>query len=105
MTNSQNEVVFLEPGTAPEFVLKGIRIKKTSFHKEAEELYFVIAGRGVARLGDKNYELQAGCFFRVPAKTLHEFSAHSEGLDLLNFHSPPVFPDHDTYFPDNPGST
>ncbi|PIR01328.1 MAG: hypothetical protein COV66_02620 [Nitrospinae bacterium CG11_big_fil_rev_8_21_14_0_20_45_15] len=128
MKNFQNEVVFVEPGTAPEFVLKGIRIeqylsrevcqqfsayrvhiepgqiKKPSFHKEAEELYYVISGRGTARLGNKNYELQAGCFFRVPAKTLHEFSAHREGLDLLNFHSPPVFSDHDTYFPDNPGS-
>ncbi len=129
MTNPQDEIVFIEPGTAPEFVLKGIRIeqylsrdacrqfsayrvhinpgqiKNTSFHKEAEELYFVISGQGTARLGKKNYELRAGCFFRVPAKTLHEFTAYDQGLDLLNFHSPPVFSDHDTYFPSSPGST
>jgi|GEM_PF-641509 len=129
MPDDNKEIVFLEPGEAPEFILKGIRIeqllsrdacerfsayrvhiepgqiKKASFHKEAEELYFVISGHGTARLGKQDYKLRPGCFFRVPAKTLHEFFAEDQGLDLLNFHSPPVFPDHDTYFPSNSGTT
>jgi mannose-6-phosphate isomerase-like protein (cupin superfamily) len=65
-----------------------------------EELYFVLDGSGVAILGDTEYTLKKGCFFRVPPKTLHQFITRDDPLDLLNFHSPPVFSDHDTYFED-----
>ncbi len=119
-----DEVVFVGPGDAATFELKGIRIdqllareacrrfsaylvrmapgqvKKASFHKIGEELYYVLSGRGVAELGEKRYDLVAGCFFRVPPGTVHTFTTGEEALDMLNFHSPPVFSDHDTYFHD-----
>ena len=72
--------------------------KKASFHKKGEELYYVLSGSGQAKLGKTLYSLQEGCFFRVPPSTIHEFTTNEDSLDLLNFHSPPVFPDHDTYF-------
>ncbi len=115
-------VYFLEPHEAPSFELKGIRIeqllpreacrqfsayvvymephqiKKPSFHKKGEELYYVVSGSGKAELGDKEYNLTAGCFFRVPPSTVHTFTTQDDSLHILNFHSPPVFSDHDTYF-------
>lgn len=118
------EVVFVAPGDAPSFELKGIRIdqllpraacrqfsaylvrmapdqiKKPSFHKKGEELYYVLSGAGVAELGDKKFDLTPGCFFRVPPSTVHTFFTGAEPLHILNFHSPPVFSDHDTYFAD-----
>ncbi|QPJ63946.1 MAG: cupin domain-containing protein [Candidatus Nitrohelix vancouverensis] len=121
----KDEVYFVDPENSPSFVLKGIRIeqllpreacrqfsayrvhiqpgevKKASFHKNGEELYYVVAGLGSATLGEKDYALRPGCFFRVPPGVLHAFKAEGEALDLLNFHSPPVFSDHDTYFPDD----
>lgn len=120
----EKQVVFLDPEDATSFDLKGIRIdqllpkkacsqfsayrvkmrpgqmKKTSYHKVGEELYYVLDGSGVALLGDEEYALKKGCFFRVPPNTLHQFITHDDSLDLLNFHSPPVFSDHDTYFKD-----
>ncbi|PIQ95710.1 MAG: hypothetical protein COV67_13310 [Nitrospinae bacterium CG11_big_fil_rev_8_21_14_0_20_56_8] len=119
----RDEVYFLDPESSPSFELQGVRIfqllpreacrrfsayrvhlepgqvKKSSLHKVGEELYFVLSGKGKARLGETEYDLREGCFFRVPPKTLHEFSTGDESLDMLNFHSPPVFSDHDTYFP------
>ncbi len=120
----KKEVLFLEPDAADSFSLKGIRIeqllpkkacrqfsayrvkmqphqvKKTSYHKIGEELYYVLEGSGTAILGEKQYVLSKGCFFRVPPNTLHQFTTENDPLDLLNFHSPPVFSDHDTYFQD-----
>ena len=120
--NAKNEVVFVGPSSSPQFKLKGTQIhqlldrdacnnfsaylvklephqtKRASFHKKGEELYYVLSGAGQAKLGKTMYSLQEGCFFRVPPSTVHEFSANEDSLNLLNFHSPPVFPDHDTYF-------
>ncbi len=120
----KKQVVFLDPEDAPSFELKGIRIdqllpkkacsqfsayrvkmqphqiKKTSYHKVGEELYYVLEGSGVAVLDGTEYLLKKGCFFRVPPSTRHQFITKDDGLDLLNFHSPPVFSDHDTYFED-----
>lgn len=120
----RKKVVFIDPEEASSFKLKGIQIdqllpreacgqfsaylvkmqphqvKKISYHKVGEELYYVLEGSGTAILGDKQYALRKGCFFRVPPNTLHQFTTANDSLDLLNFHSPPVFPDHDTYFQD-----
>ena len=120
--SSKNKVVFVEPSSSPQFNLKGIEIhqlldrdscsnfsaylvklephqvKKASFHKKGEELYYVLSGSGQAKLGDASYSLKPGCFFRVPPSTIHEFTTEGDSLHLLNFHSPPVFADHDTYF-------
>ncbi|MFQ5673793.1 MAG: cupin domain-containing protein [Nitrospinales bacterium] len=118
------KVVFVEPDGGGVFRLKGIEIeqllgreycarfsayrvimkphqeKKPSFHKSGEELYYVLSGEGVAVLGDEEFHLRPGCFFRVPPRTLHRFQTRHESLEMLNFHSPPVFADQDTYFPE-----
>lgn len=122
--NPKNEIFFLEPEQADSFELKGIaidqllprracdhfsaylvrmkpgQVKKVSYHKVGEELYFVVSGGGKAVLGEQEFTLRPGCFFRVPPNTLHQFTTEAEPLELLNFHSPPVFSDHDTYFPE-----
>jgi quercetin dioxygenase-like cupin family protein len=120
--SEKNKVVFVEPKSSPVFNLKGVQIsqlldreacnnfsaylvrlqpgqeKKASFHKKGEELYYVLSGSGKAKLGETLYTLKTGCFFRVPPNTIHQFTTLEDSLHLLNFHSPPVFPDHDTYF-------
>ena len=122
MTDKKKQVLFIKPEEATSFVLKGIQIdqllpresceqfsayvvrmnpgqiKKPSYHKKGEELYYVISGSGQAVLDGKNYDLRAGCFFRVTPGIVHQFSTSDQPLSILNFHSPPVFPDKDTYF-------
>ena len=117
-----NQILFLEPGNGKSFILKGIQIdqllpreaceqfsaylvrmepfqiKKPSYHQKGEELYYVVSGEGEAVLDGNNYKLKEGCFFRVPPGIVHQFSTSDHPLSILNFHSPPVFPDKDTYF-------
>lgn len=120
--DTRKQIVFVEPEDCPSFVLKGVAIdqllsrdacdrfsayrvrmqpkqtKQPSYHKAGEELYYVLSGNGLAKLGNESYALRPGCFFRVPPNTVHEFVTQDEPLDMLNFHSPPVFSDTDTYF-------
>ncbi len=69
-----------------------------SFHKQAEEFYFVLCGSGTARLNGQPHALQAGDFLRLPPGTTHGFTAGPNGLEMLDFHTPGCFPDHDTFF-------
>jgi|TARA_B110000914_G_C15458384_1_gene444556 mannose-6-phosphate isomerase-like protein (cupin superfamily) len=122
VNDKKKQVIFVEPGKGESFTLKGIQIdqllpreaceqfsaylvnmkpfqiKKPSYHKNGEELYYVISGFGTAILDENNYDLKEGCFFRVPPGTVHQFSTDEQSLCLLNLHSPPVFSDKDTYF-------
>lgn len=118
----RKKIIFIEPGKGEPFNLQGILIeqllptencknfsaylvsmqphqeKKPSHHKMGEELYYVLSGEGIAVLGDEEYPLRAGCFFRVPPNTVHQFKTREKSLEMLNFHSPPVFADTDTFF-------
>src|SRR3954447_7733012 len=69
-----------------------------SYHRVAEEFYFVLAGGGVALLDGREYPLGAGDFLRLPPGTTHGFVAGANGLDLLDIHVPGCRPDHDVYF-------
>lgn len=72
----------------------------TSFHKVAEEFYFVLSGRGTAFLNGQRYELMAGDFLRLPPGTTHRFETQDETLEMLNIHCPGSRPDKDVYFVD-----
>jgi len=122
VADKKKQILFVEPGAMESFVLNGIQInqllprraceqfsayvvrmepnqiKKPSYHKKGEELYYILSGVGTAILGGRDYKLRTGCFFRVPPGTVHQFTAGNEPLCMLNFHSPPVFADKDTYF-------
>lgn len=74
---------------------------RTSFHKQAEEAYFVLEGSGVATLDGVDHPLSPGIFLRLPPGTRHAFRAGPDGLTLLDIHSPGCWPDHDTFF-ENP---
>lgn len=69
-----------------------------SYHRVAEEIYYVLAGRGVALLDGAEYELRPGDFLRLPPGTTHGFITRDEALELLDIHSPGSRPDHDVYF-------
>lgn len=71
-----------------------------SFHQQAEEYYFVLAGRGTAILNGQDYPLAPGDFLRLPPGTTHGFRTEAETLELLDIHTPGCWPDHDTFFVD-----
>ncbi len=69
-----------------------------SYHRIAEEFYYVLAGGGIAFLDGREYPLRAGDFLRLPPGTTHGFAAGAQGLDLLDVHVPGCRPDRDVYF-------
>ncbi len=69
-----------------------------SYHKIAEEIYFVLAGSGTAVLDGKPYALKAGDFLRLPPGTTHGFVTADEALEMLDIHTPGCRPNHDVYF-------
>lgn len=71
-----------------------------SYHRVAEEYYFVLSGHGVAVLDGTEHPLSPGDFLRLPPGTTHGFITGSEPLELLDIHTPGCYPDHDTYFVD-----
>lgn len=71
-----------------------------SYHREAEEYYYVLAGRGAAILDGKRYDLETGDFLRLPPGTAHGFVTGDEALEMLDIHTPGSRPDRDVYFID-----
>lgn len=71
-----------------------------SYHKIAEEYYFVLSGHGVALLDGREHPLVPGDFLRLPPGTTHGFITGAEPLEMLDIHTPGCRPDRDTYFVD-----
>lgn len=74
----------------------------TSYHKVAEEYYYVLAGAATAVLDDRPVALAAGDFLRLPPGTRHAFITADSAVEMLNMHVPGCWPDRDTYFPNEP---
>jgi mannose-6-phosphate isomerase-like protein (cupin superfamily) len=72
-----------------------------SYHRIAEEFYYVITGTGTAILNGQEYRLSAGDFLRLPPGTTHGFVTAEEPLDMLDIQTPGCRPDHDVYFVDS----
>src|SRR5687768_12229929 len=56
-------------------------------HRE-DEIYYVIKGRGVIRLGSEDRRVQAGSLIFVPAQAEHRFHSIEEDLTLLVIFAP-----------------
>ena len=69
-----------------------------SYHKLAEEHYFVISGHGIAVLNEQHYELRTGDFLRLPPGTTHGFITTDAELIMLDIHTPGSRPDRDVFF-------
>ena len=69
-----------------------------SYHRVAEEFYFILAGTGTAVLDGESRALKTGDFLRLPPGTRHAFATLDEPLEMLDIHVPGCRPDRDTYF-------
>lgn len=87
-------------GTAYRVRVEPHRKTNISYHKIAEEFYFVISGKGTAILNGERYPLKPGDFLRLPPGTTHGFVTEKEPLEMLDIHTPGCRPDHDVYFVD-----
>ncbi len=85
-------------GTAYRVRIEPHQRTTVSYHKIAEEFYYVLSGRGIALLNDEPHALEPGDFLRLPPGTTHGFITDEEPLEMLNIHTPGSRPDRDVYF-------
>ena len=85
-------------GTAYRVRIDPHQTTSVSYHKKAEEYYYVISGCGTAILNGQSYRLNAGDFLRLPPGTTHGFITLDEPLVMLDIHTPGSRPDHDVFF-------
>lgn len=85
-------------GTAYRVRIEPHQTTAVSYHKIAEEFYYVLSGSGTALLDGVPYELAEGDFLRLPPGTRHGFVTRAEPLVMLDVHAPGSRPDHDVYF-------
>lgn len=85
-------------GTAYRVRIEPHSTTSVSYHKLAEEIYFVISGSGTALLNGETYRLRTGDFLRLPPGTTHGFVTQEEALVMLDIHSPGSRPNRDVYF-------
>lgn len=88
----------VERASAYRIALEPNTESKTSYHKNAEEIYYVLSGGGTAILDGKSYPLADGDLLRLQPGVRHRFLSGDEGLEMLDLHTPGVFSDHDTYW-------
>ncbi len=85
-------------GTAYRVRIEPHQKTSVSYHKIAEEFYYVLSGSGTAILNGESYALTAGDFLRLPPGTTHGFITEEEPLLMLDLHTPGSRPDRDVYF-------
>lgn len=85
-------------GTAYRVTIEPHETTAVSYHKIAEEFYYVLSGHGVALLNGIEHSLEVGDFLRLPPGTTHGFVTKDSALIMLNIHTPGSRPDHDVYF-------
>jgi uncharacterized cupin superfamily protein len=62
------------------------------YHRERDELFYVLEGEVVLRIGDETHRARAGTFAFVPRETVHGFhNASSDSATLLVVHHPAGF--------------
>lgn len=85
-------------GTAYRVRIEPHRTTSVSYHKIAEEFYYVLSGSGTAILNGQAHVLRAGDFLRLPPGTTHGFITEDEALVMLDIHTPGSRPDRDVFF-------
>jgi mannose-6-phosphate isomerase-like protein (cupin superfamily) len=64
----------------------------TNYHRGADQWLFVVAGKGVARVGNKRIALSVGVLLVIEKRERHEIRNTGRVLlKTLNFYYPPAF--------------
>jgi mannose-6-phosphate isomerase-like protein (cupin superfamily) len=66
------------------------------FHRESEEIYYFVSGRGRMRLGEEETDVAAGDCVVIPPGVRHKLWASSEGELVLLCCCAPAYSDADT---------
>lgn len=72
---------------------------KAHFHKNRDEVYIILSGKGVMRLNNSFFEVKAKDVIFIPKKTVHSIkSKDDEKLIFIFISAPPFDPEKDRFF-------
>jgi mannose-6-phosphate isomerase-like protein (cupin superfamily) len=71
------------------------------FHRESEEIYYFVSGRGRMRLGDEEVSVSAGDCVVIPPGTRHKLWAADDAELVLLCCCAPAYSDADTEMTEN----
>lgn len=71
------------PATVKILVIKPNEILSLQSHAKREEFWRVIAGQGVAQIGDNRREIKVGDEMIIPLEAKHRLAAGDSGLEVM----------------------
>ncbi len=72
---------------------------KAHYHKERDEVYIILRGRGLLRVGDEEFEVKEGDVILIPRGKVHSLKRlGDEPVVLMFVSSPPFAPEIDRFF-------
>lgn len=75
-----------------------------NYHKNAEEVVYVTRGSARTKVGDREYDIEAGFVLYIPAGMLHAIVAGPDGFEAFTLQSPGISEGQDIYFPEREGN-
>lgn len=74
-TNSEALMVYVEKG-------KSVHLHK---HDDMEQIFYVIKGNGIIKIGDEYHDLRPGYVFHIPKSTFHSvYNSKDETIQYLS---------------------
>lgn len=72
---------------------------KPHYHKERDEVYYIVKGRGIMRVNEEKRDVKEGDVILIPKGSVHSLkNTEKEALILVFASSPPFAPEKDRYF-------
>ncbi|HEY3207455.1 MAG TPA: cupin domain-containing protein [Gaiellaceae bacterium] len=81
-----------EFGISYQRIAPGFRVPFAHTHKKQEEVYVVVSGSMLAKLGDDVVELKQWDAVRVPKETMRSFEGGPEGAEVIAVGAPNTGP-------------
>lgn len=72
---------------------------KPHYHKERDEVYYIIKGKGIMRVNEEKKDVKEGDVILIPKGSVHSLkNVEKEPLILVFASAPPFAPEKDRYF-------
>jgi mannose-6-phosphate isomerase-like protein (cupin superfamily) len=62
-------------------------------HENSETYILISSGKGRAKIGDRDIDVQKGDIIHIPGGVYHSFYTQDESMELISIQSPPILDD------------
>ncbi len=73
---------------------------KPHYHKERDEIYFIIRGKGIIKINEEEIEVKEGDAILIPKGSIHSIRPINKDIEFIFISAPPFNPEKDRYMID-----